>query len=213
MFYINHPRAVTLSLIKVCEIWFSDQQKLLKPRKCFGAREVIQSLCAFGPRHYFVFPDVPSNPYSVRLSAVSQRLATVTFMKPDSHGGVPISYYLVQYKEVGSQEWRDVKSHSVQSEWCFLHWKMWYCVDCWLRHEHVIIAPSTKKPLEHKSISISVSWLRKVKSVRKLSHAHFMTEAISLSSVNILYCLGGIGNCTRWPVEKNAHFYFKYRPL
>ncbi|XP_058474296.1 neural cell adhesion molecule 2-like isoform X3 [Solea solea] len=58
--------------------------------------------------------DVPSNPYSVRLSAVSQRLATVTFMKPDSHGGVPISYYLVQYKEVGSQDWRDIKSHSVQ---------------------------------------------------------------------------------------------------
>lgn len=61
-------------------------------------------------------PDVPSNPYSVRLSAVSQRLATVTFMKPDSHGGVPISYYLVQYKELGSQDWRDVRSHSVQSE-------------------------------------------------------------------------------------------------
>ncbi|CAJ1086759.1 neural cell adhesion molecule 2-like isoform X2 [Xyrichtys novacula] len=59
--------------------------------------------------------DVPSNPYSVRLSAVSQRLATVTFMKPDSHGGVPISYYLVQYKEVGSQDWRDVRSHSVQT--------------------------------------------------------------------------------------------------
>ncbi|KAM9835864.1 neural cell adhesion molecule 2 [Aulostomus maculatus] len=59
--------------------------------------------------------DVPSNPYSVRLSAVSQRLATVTFMKPDSHGGVPISYYLVQYKEVGSQDWRDVKSHGVQT--------------------------------------------------------------------------------------------------
>ncbi|KAM9766446.1 neural cell adhesion molecule 2 isoform 3-T3 [Menidia menidia] len=59
--------------------------------------------------------DVPSSPYSVRLSAVSQRLATVTFMKPDSHGGVPISYYLVQYKEMGSQDWRDIKSHSVQT--------------------------------------------------------------------------------------------------
>ncbi|XP_068165452.1 neural cell adhesion molecule 2-like isoform X1 [Antennarius striatus] len=59
--------------------------------------------------------DVPSNPYSVRLSAVSQRLATVTFMKPESHGGVPISYYLVQYKEVGSQDWRDVRSHNVQT--------------------------------------------------------------------------------------------------
>ncbi|TNN35528.1 Neural cell adhesion molecule 2 [Liparis tanakae] len=43
------------------------------------------------------------------------RLATVTFMKPDSHGGVPIGFYLVEYKEVGSQEWRDVKSHSVQT--------------------------------------------------------------------------------------------------
>ncbi|XP_031707637.1 neural cell adhesion molecule 2 isoform X4 [Anarrhichthys ocellatus] len=59
--------------------------------------------------------DVPSNPYSLRLSAVSQRLATVAFMKPDSHGGVPISYFLVQYKEVGSQEWKDVKSHSIQT--------------------------------------------------------------------------------------------------
>ncbi|KAG9348840.1 hypothetical protein JZ751_029157 [Albula glossodonta] len=34
--------------------------------------------------------DVPSNPYAVRLSSVSQRRATVSFMKPDSHGGVPI---------------------------------------------------------------------------------------------------------------------------
>ncbi|KAM9417388.1 neural cell adhesion molecule 2-like isoform 3-T3 [Salvelinus alpinus] len=59
--------------------------------------------------------DVPSNPYSVRLSAVSQRIATVTFMKPDSHGGVPIGHYLVNYKEVGSQAWRDVKSHGVQT--------------------------------------------------------------------------------------------------
>ncbi|XP_071185331.1 neural cell adhesion molecule 2-like isoform X3 [Salvelinus alpinus] len=59
--------------------------------------------------------DVPSNPYSVRLSAVSQRIATVTFMKPDSHGGVPIGHYLVNYKEMGSQAWRDVKSHGVQT--------------------------------------------------------------------------------------------------
>uniref|UniRef100_A0A8C7HLC1 Neural cell adhesion molecule 2 n=1 Tax=Oncorhynchus kisutch TaxID=8019 RepID=A0A8C7HLC1_ONCKI len=59
--------------------------------------------------------DVPSNPYSVRLSAVSQRIATVTFMKPDSHGGVPIGHYLVNYKDVGSQDWRDVKSHGVQT--------------------------------------------------------------------------------------------------
>lgn len=67
------------------------------------------------------FPDVPSNPYLVRLSAISQRLATVTFMKPDSHGGVPIGYYLVQYKEVGPQDWKDVRSHSVQSEYSVEH--------------------------------------------------------------------------------------------
>nr|XP_049608488.1 neural cell adhesion molecule 2 isoform X4 [Syngnathus scovelli] len=59
--------------------------------------------------------DVPSNPYSVRLSAISQRLATVTFMKPDSHGGVPIGYYLVQYKEAGPPDWKDVRSHSAQT--------------------------------------------------------------------------------------------------
>ncbi|KAJ3584645.1 hypothetical protein NHX12_015140, partial [Muraenolepis orangiensis] len=52
------------------------------------------------PEFILAQADVPSNPYSVRLSAVSQRLATVTFMKPDSHGGVPISHYLVQYKEL-----------------------------------------------------------------------------------------------------------------
>uniref|UniRef100_A0AAR2ITJ8 Neural cell adhesion molecule 2 n=1 Tax=Pygocentrus nattereri TaxID=42514 RepID=A0AAR2ITJ8_PYGNA len=60
--------------------------------------------------------DVPSNPYSVRLSSVAQRTATVTFMKPDSHGGVPIDHYLVRYKDISSHDWRDVKSHGTQSE-------------------------------------------------------------------------------------------------
>uniref|UniRef100_A0A3B1KDH4 Neural cell adhesion molecule 2 n=1 Tax=Astyanax mexicanus TaxID=7994 RepID=A0A3B1KDH4_ASTMX len=59
--------------------------------------------------------DVPSNPYSVRLSSVSQRIASVTFMKPDSHGGVPIGHYIVNYKDQSSQEWRTVKSHGVQT--------------------------------------------------------------------------------------------------
>uniref|UniRef100_A0AAR2JXB8 Neural cell adhesion molecule 2 n=1 Tax=Pygocentrus nattereri TaxID=42514 RepID=A0AAR2JXB8_PYGNA len=59
--------------------------------------------------------DVPSNPYSVRFASVSQRIATVTFMKPDSHGGVPIGYYIVNYKDQSSQEWRTVKSHGVQT--------------------------------------------------------------------------------------------------
>uniref|UniRef100_A0AAY4AD18 Neural cell adhesion molecule 2 n=1 Tax=Denticeps clupeoides TaxID=299321 RepID=A0AAY4AD18_9TELE len=57
--------------------------------------------------------DVPSNPYSVRLTSVSQRIATVTFMKPDSHGGVPIGHYVVSFKDPNSQEWRTVKSHAV----------------------------------------------------------------------------------------------------
>ncbi|ROL45368.1 Neural cell adhesion molecule 2 [Anabarilius grahami] len=59
--------------------------------------------------------DVPSNPYSVRLTAVSQRLATITFMKPDSHGGVPISYYIINYKDTSTQDWRTVRSHGVQT--------------------------------------------------------------------------------------------------
>ncbi|XP_076839237.1 neural cell adhesion molecule 2 isoform X1 [Brachyhypopomus gauderio] len=59
--------------------------------------------------------DVPSNPYSVRFAFVSQRVATVTFMKPDSHGGVPIAYYVVNYKDQSSQEWKTVKSLGVQT--------------------------------------------------------------------------------------------------
>ncbi|XP_016144178.1 neural cell adhesion molecule 2 [Sinocyclocheilus grahami] len=59
--------------------------------------------------------DVPSNPYSVRLSSVAQRVATVTFTKPDSHGGVPISHYLVKYKDISSQDWKDVKSQGTQT--------------------------------------------------------------------------------------------------
>ncbi|XP_031438168.1 neural cell adhesion molecule 2 isoform X1 [Clupea harengus] len=59
--------------------------------------------------------DVPSNPYSVRLTAVAQRIATVAFMTPDSHGGVPIGHYVVNYKESSNQQWRSAKSHGVQS--------------------------------------------------------------------------------------------------
>uniref|UniRef100_A0A8C9TV25 Zgc:152904 n=1 Tax=Scleropages formosus TaxID=113540 RepID=A0A8C9TV25_SCLFO len=55
--------------------------------------------------------DVPSSPYAVQTDAVMQRVATVTFTKPESHGGVPISHYLVRYKDAGSAQWRSVKSH------------------------------------------------------------------------------------------------------
>lgn len=71
--------------------------------------------------HHFSTADVPSNPYSVRLSSVAQRVATVTFIKPDSHGGVPISHYLVKYKDISSHDWKDVKSQGTQSKYksCF----------------------------------------------------------------------------------------------
>ncbi|XP_066542874.1 neural cell adhesion molecule 2 isoform X1 [Hoplias malabaricus] len=59
--------------------------------------------------------DVPSNPYSVRLSSVAQRTATVTFMKPDSHGGVPIDHYLVRYKDISAHDWRDMKSQGTMT--------------------------------------------------------------------------------------------------
>ncbi|MGH0139501.1 UNVERIFIED_CONTAM: hypothetical protein FKN15_071855 [Acipenser sinensis] len=60
--------------------------------------------------------DVPSNPYAVRLSSVSQAMATISFTKPDSHGGVPISYYQVDFKESISEDWRVVRSHGILSK-------------------------------------------------------------------------------------------------
>ncbi|MGH0146218.1 UNVERIFIED_CONTAM: hypothetical protein FKN15_011380, partial [Acipenser sinensis] len=60
--------------------------------------------------------DVPSNPYAVRLSSVSQAMATISFTKPDSHGGVPISYYQVDFKESISEDWRVVRSHGILRE-------------------------------------------------------------------------------------------------
>ncbi|KAJ8334092.1 hypothetical protein SKAU_G00397310 [Synaphobranchus kaupii] len=59
--------------------------------------------------------DVPSSPSLVRLNSVSQRRATVTFTKPDSHGGVPIGHYLVRYRNTSSQHWRVVRSHGVET--------------------------------------------------------------------------------------------------
>lgn len=150
-------------------------------------------LCVFEPRHYSVFSDVPSNPYSVRLSAVSQRLATVTFMKPDSHGGVPISYYLVQYKEVGSQDWRDVKSHSVQSESCSLS-AVIYPVCCRGGPYYVFLLWRRLKAHFYTSTSISVSWLWPVESLRwngkafTSSHAHLMDR---VRVVNVVHSRGG----------------------
>ncbi|NWU69266.1 NCAM2 protein, partial [Pterocles burchelli] len=59
--------------------------------------------------------DVPSNPYGVRVSELSQTTAKISFNKPDSHGGVPIHHYQVDVKEVASETWKIVRSHGVQS--------------------------------------------------------------------------------------------------
>ncbi|KAK1167618.1 neural cell adhesion molecule 2-like [Acipenser oxyrinchus oxyrinchus] len=40
-------------------------------------------------------------------------MATISFTKPDSHGGVPISYYQVDFKESVSEDWRVVRSHGI----------------------------------------------------------------------------------------------------
>ncbi|OXB79783.1 UNVERIFIED_CONTAM: hypothetical protein H355_013768 [Colinus virginianus] len=60
-------------------------------------------------------PDVPSNPYGVRVLELSQTTAKVSFIKPDSHGGVPIHHYQVDVKEVASETWKIVRSHGVQT--------------------------------------------------------------------------------------------------
>ncbi|XP_039599455.1 neural cell adhesion molecule 2-like isoform X2 [Polypterus senegalus] len=59
--------------------------------------------------------DVPSNPYAVRLSSVLQTVAVVSFTKPDSHGGVPISHYQVDFKESTVDDWKAVRSHGIQT--------------------------------------------------------------------------------------------------
>ncbi len=82
-----------------------------------SAHKWSRLLVSLSLTHNFSVTDVPSNPYSVRLSSVVQRVATVTFTKPDSHGGVPISHYLVKYKDISSQDWKDVKSQGTQSKY------------------------------------------------------------------------------------------------
>ncbi|XP_062982814.1 neural cell adhesion molecule 2 isoform X1 [Elgaria multicarinata webbii] len=59
--------------------------------------------------------DVPSSPHGVKVIEISQTIATVSFNKPDSHGGVPIHHYQVDVKEVTSETWKVVLSHGVQT--------------------------------------------------------------------------------------------------
>uniref|UniRef100_F6W155 Neural cell adhesion molecule 2 n=1 Tax=Xenopus tropicalis TaxID=8364 RepID=F6W155_XENTR len=59
--------------------------------------------------------DVPSSPYGLRVIELSQTYAKVFFNKPDSHGGVPIHHYQMDFKEVSSEIWKVVRSHGTQT--------------------------------------------------------------------------------------------------
>ncbi|XP_067849467.1 neural cell adhesion molecule 2-like isoform X2 [Heptranchias perlo] len=58
---------------------------------------------------------VPSRPYGLRVLAVSQTIARISFTKPDSHGGVPIHHYQVEVKEVDSEDWKTMTSNGSQT--------------------------------------------------------------------------------------------------
>ncbi|KAM9319459.1 neural cell adhesion molecule 2 [Gastrophryne carolinensis] len=59
--------------------------------------------------------DVPSSPHGLRVIELSQTYAKVLFNNPDSHGGVPIHHYQMDYKEVSSDIWKVVHSHGIQT--------------------------------------------------------------------------------------------------
>ncbi|KAJ8283095.1 hypothetical protein COCON_G00056140 [Conger conger] len=59
--------------------------------------------------------DVPSSPSSLRSSSVSQRSAMVTFTPPESHGGVPVTGYLVRYRSTSAPHWTETSSHGLQT--------------------------------------------------------------------------------------------------
>ncbi|PIO34519.1 hypothetical protein AB205_0215830 [Aquarana catesbeiana] len=59
--------------------------------------------------------DVPSSPHGMRVIELSQTKAKVFFNKPDSHGGVPIHHYQMDFKEVSSDIWKVVHSHGTQT--------------------------------------------------------------------------------------------------
>ncbi|XP_048396640.2 neural cell adhesion molecule 2-like isoform X1 [Stegostoma tigrinum] len=58
---------------------------------------------------------VPSRPYGLRVLAVSQTMARISFTKPDSHGGVPIHHYQVEVNEADSGDWKTVNSNGSQT--------------------------------------------------------------------------------------------------
>ncbi|XP_043927956.1 neural cell adhesion molecule 2 [Protopterus annectens] len=59
--------------------------------------------------------DVPSSPSGLIIMKVSQTVAELSFSKPESHGGVPITHYQVDVKEVAAESWRTVYSNGIQT--------------------------------------------------------------------------------------------------
>ncbi|KAG8450289.1 hypothetical protein GDO86_002804, partial [Hymenochirus boettgeri] len=75
----------------------------------------INSIGSRIQEYILTLADVPSSPYGLRVIELSQTYAKVFFNKPDSHGGVPIHHYLMDFKEVSSETWKVVRSHGTQT--------------------------------------------------------------------------------------------------
>ncbi|KAM4796723.1 neural cell adhesion molecule 2 isoform 2-T2 [Rhinophrynus dorsalis] len=75
----------------------------------------INSIGSRIQEYILTLADVPSSPYGLRVIELSQTYAKVFFNKPDSHGGVPIHHYQMDFKEVSSETWKIVRSHGTQT--------------------------------------------------------------------------------------------------
>ncbi|XP_040194751.1 neural cell adhesion molecule 2 isoform X2 [Rana temporaria] len=70
----------------------------------------INSIGSRIQEYILTLADVPSSPHGMRVEELSQTLAKVFFQMPDSHGGVPIHHYQIDFKEVSSDIWKVVHS-------------------------------------------------------------------------------------------------------
>ncbi|XP_077336174.1 neural cell adhesion molecule 2 isoform X5 [Lithobates pipiens] len=75
----------------------------------------INSIGSRIQEYILTLADVPSSPHGMRVIELSQTYAKVFFNKPDSHGGVPIHHYQMDFKEVSSDIWKVVHSHGTQT--------------------------------------------------------------------------------------------------
>ncbi|XP_075450068.1 neural cell adhesion molecule 2 isoform X2 [Ascaphus truei] len=75
----------------------------------------INSIGSRFQEYILALADVPSSPYDLRVIELSQTYAKVYFKKPDSHGGVPIHHYQMDFKEGSSETWKVVRSNGIQT--------------------------------------------------------------------------------------------------